>query len=45
MGQLLFFGQTCAFLDKLSDRRRWDLRVNEYTAYRTLFICAKNLFV
>ena len=35
MGQLLFFGQTCAFLDKLSDRRRWDLRVNEYTAYRT----------
>src|SRR5262249_52506996 len=25
-----FFGQTCAFLDKLSDKRRCDLRVDEY---------------
>src|SRR5215831_11199859 len=31
-GQLLFFGQTCAFVDKLSDKRRCDLRVNEGTA-------------
>src|SRR5215510_11009504 len=31
--QLLFFEQTCAFLDKLSDKRRSDLRVNEYTAF------------
>jgi hypothetical protein len=30
--QLRFFGQTCALLDKLSDKRRFDLRVNEYTA-------------
>jgi hypothetical protein len=30
--QLLFFGQTCAFMDKLSDKQRCDLRVNEYTA-------------
>jgi hypothetical protein len=29
---LLFFGQTCASLDKLSDKQRCDLRVNEYTA-------------
>src|SRR5262249_33581872 len=25
--QLLFFGQTCAFVDKLSNKRRCDLRV------------------
>jgi hypothetical protein len=30
--QLLFFGQTSAFLDKLSDKWRCDLRVNEGTA-------------
>jgi len=30
--QLLFFGQTSTFLDKLSDKRRCDLRVNECTA-------------
>src|SRR5262245_19356637 len=30
-----FLEQTCAFLDKLSDKRRCDLRFNEYTAYRT----------
>jgi len=29
---LLFLGQTCAFLDELSDKQRCDLRVNEYTA-------------
>jgi hypothetical protein len=29
--QLLFFGQTCASLDKLSDKQR-DPRVNECTA-------------
>jgi len=34
-GQLLFLGQTCAFLDKFSDKRRCDLTVNEYTANRT----------
>jgi len=28
----MFLEQTCAFLDKLSDKRRCDLRVNEYTA-------------
>src|SRR5262249_42749372 len=30
--QLLFFGQTCASLGKLSDKQRCDPRVNEYTA-------------
>jgi hypothetical protein len=29
--QLQFFGQACAFVDKLSDKLRCDLRVNEYT--------------
>jgi len=41
MGQLPFFRQTCAFLDKLSDRRRCDLRVNEYTAYSRRQLLAK----
>ena len=30
--QLLFFGQTRAFVDTLSDRQRCDPRANEYTA-------------
>src|SRR5215471_4205705 len=30
--QLQFFGQACTFVDKLSDKLRCDLRVNEYTA-------------
>jgi hypothetical protein len=30
--QLLFFGTNLRFLDKLSDKRRSDLRVNEHTA-------------
>src|SRR5215470_5242844 len=28
-----FLEQTCAFLDKLSDKQRCDLRVSEYTAF------------
>jgi len=34
--QLLFFGQTCAFVDKLSDKQRCDLRVNESGVGRVL---------
>src|SRR5215472_2876994 len=35
-GQLLFFGQTCAFLDKLSDKQRCDLRVAHSLIYGRL---------